>query len=220
MVLMPTFIDESGDTGHSQTSSGYFRLAALWLPSLDEATAFRESIRQLPSNRPDLHLTAGLEYKFAKTTSRADIREAFFNLALEREFAFAFCSIDKTKGYWRSAPSREQHWATATDLAVSLRSTYHASEASHPERPLRDPILVDNNEDHNFLEAIRLAFHGSRSNLHPGVAMVRNPRFRGSKADEVMQLVDMVCGATGTAIDGDTRWYDLIRSRCVGMTQL
>jgi hypothetical protein len=220
MILMPTFIDESGETGHSQTSSDYFRLAALWIPSLEEATAFRESVRQLPSARPDLHLEAGLEYKFARTASRPDIREAFFHVALRHEFAFAFCAIDKTRGYWRSAPSREQHWATATDLAVSLRGTYHAAEASHPARPLRDPILVDNNEDQNFLEAIRLAFHGLRSNLHPGVAMVRNPRFRGSKPDEVMQLVDMVCGAAGTAIDGDPRWYDSIRARCVGMTEL
>lgn len=217
---MPTFIDESGDTGHSGTSLDYFRLAALWMPSLEEATRFRESLRQLPLDRPDLHLEAGLEYKFARTASRSDIREAFFLLALQHAFVFAFCSIDKTKGHWRSAPTREQHWATATDLSASLRATYHAAEALRPERPLRDPILVDDNEDQRFLEAIRVAFHGLRSNLHPGGAMVRSPRFRGSRPDEVMQLVDMICGAVGAAIDGDTRWYDLIRSRCVGMTEL
>lgn len=217
---MPTFIDESGDTGHSQTSMAYFRLAALWVPSLEETAALRESIRQLPSNRPDLHLEAGLEYKFARTASRPDIREAFFQVSLLHEFVFAFCSIDKAKVYWQTAPSREQHWATATDLSVSLRHTYHAAEALHPERPLRDPILVDDNMDQSFLEAIRYAFHGLRSNLRPGLAMVRKPRFRDSKSDEVIQLVDMVCGAAGSAIDGDTRWYDLIRSRCIGMTTL
>jgi Protein of unknown function (DUF3800) len=219
MILMPTFIDESGDTGHAQSSSSHFRLAALWIPSLDEA-AFRESFRQLSSTRPDLHLEADQEYKFATTASRPDIREAFFHLALRHEFVFAFCSIDKTRGYWRSAPSSEQHWATATDLAVSLRNTYHTAEALHPERLLREPIFVDDNRDQDFLEAINRAFRGLRSILHPGVAMVRNPRFRGSSSDELIQLVDMVCGAAGAWIDGETRWHDLLRSRCVGMTEL
>ena len=217
---MPTFIDESGDTGHSGTSSDYFRLAAVWVPSLEQATAFRESIRQLPADRPDLHLDARFEFKFAKSGPRPDIREAFFQLALQHEFVFAFCSIDKRSDYWQRAPSSEQHWATATDLSASLRNTYHAVEAIHPERPLRESLFVDDNRDEDFLEAIDRAFRGLRSILHPGVSMVRTPRFRDSNSDDLLQFVDMVCGATGSAIDGDTRWYDLIRSRCVGMTEL
>ena len=42
---MPTLIDESGDTGHSRDSLPYFRLATVWMPDLDAATAFREAIR-------------------------------------------------------------------------------------------------------------------------------------------------------------------------------
>jgi hypothetical protein len=69
MDQMPTFIDESGDTGHSPTSLPYFRLAAVWIPSLAEANAFREAVRQLRQNRPDLHLEEDFEFKFAKTHS-------------------------------------------------------------------------------------------------------------------------------------------------------
>ena len=217
MFVMPTFIDESGETGHSQTSSPYFRLAAVWMPSLEEAEAFRESIRRLPDDRPDLYMNERVEFKFFKTHTRPDIREAFFHLALLRPFRFAFCSIDKTRGRWRNAPAHEQHWLTATDIAASLRGTYHADEATHPERPLRDPIIVDDNKDRRFLDTIQIAFQGLRSNLHPHIGMVRNPRFRGSDPDEMMQLVDMVCGASGACVDGDRRWYNLIRQRCVGM---
>jgi len=220
MDPMPTFIDESGDTGHSQSSSPYFRLAAVWIPSVEEATVFRESVRQLRHNRPDLHLEGGFEFKFAKTHSHPERREAFFQLALVHSFQFAVCAIDKTQGHWRNAPAGEQHWATATDVAVSLRSAYHEAEAAHPDRPLRDPILVDDNQDQNFLAAIRAAFRGLRSKLHPDMPMVRNPRFRGSKADEVLHLADMVCGAAGAWIDGDSTWYDLIKPRCLGLTQL
>jgi hypothetical protein len=101
-----------------------------------------------------------------------------------------------------------------------LRSTYHEAEAARPKQPLRDPILVDDNQDQNFLEAIRVAFHGLQSKLHPSIAMVRNPRFRGSKRDEVMHLTDMVCGAAGAFVDGNSTWYNLIKPRCLGLTRL
>ena len=44
-VRMPTFIDESGDTGIvAHGGKPYFRLAAVWLPDPD---AFREAVRLL-----------------------------------------------------------------------------------------------------------------------------------------------------------------------------
>lgn len=190
------------------------------MPSLDVADAFRAAVRRLRQDRPDLRIEDGYEFKFVRTHASPERRRAFFDLALAFDFRFAVCTIDKTAGHWRNSPAAEQHWATATALAVSLRSTYHAAEAAHPERPLRDPICVDNNQDRRFLAAVGTAFHGLRSRLHPGVAMVRNPRFRGSKPDEVMHLVDMVCGATGSWVDGNREWFDLICGRCLDVTRL
>jgi hypothetical protein len=40
---MPTFIDESGETGQM---SPYFRLAAVWLPTQAEVEAYRTGIQQ------------------------------------------------------------------------------------------------------------------------------------------------------------------------------
>ncbi len=212
---MPTLIDESGDTGHSRDSLPYFRLATVWMPDLDAATAFREAIRAL---RDELHLGRSLEFKFAATSSYPERRRAFFERALKHPFQFAFCGIDKTTRYWRHAPAEEQHWATATSLAVCLRPIYHGAE--QPSRPLRDDVLVDDNGDRAFLKAINRAFRGLRSQLHPNASMVAKARFRGSAADEVMQLVDMVCGAAGACLDGDSLWYDLIRERCLGLIRL
>jgi hypothetical protein len=103
---------------------------------------------------------------------------------------------------------------------VSLRRTYHAAEALQPGRPLRDPVLVDDNQDRRFLAAVGVAFRGLRSRLHPHVPMILNPRFRESGPDEVMHLVDMVCGASGAYLKGNREWHDLIRSRCVGLMSL
>lgn len=212
---MPTAIDESGDTGHAKDSLPYFRLAAIWMPSDAESNAFRESVRVLRSR---LGLPRSYEFKFARTQPHPDRRKAFFDNALNFPFRFAVCAIDKEKGRWKTAPSREQHWAAATCLAVDLRSVYHSAEI--PACPLREQIIVDDNGDKSFLKSIGVAFRGLRSRLHPSFPMTTNPRFRGSKADEVMHLVDMVCGATGAFIDGDPSWYDMVKERCVGLTRL
>lgn len=209
---MPTFIDESGETGHSRGSLPYFRLAAVWMPDRAVTDSFREDVRQL---RQRLNLGASFEFKFTRTHCHPDRAHAFFGLSLHHQFSFSVCAIDKTKGSWRNAPSREQHWAAATSLASCLRRAYH--QAERPERPLRDPILVDDNRDPKFLAAIHIAFHCLKSQLHPGLAMVLPPRFRDSQPDEVMQLVDMVCGATGAAIDGNPTWYNFIKGRCLGL---
>ena len=82
------------------------------------------------------------------------------------------------------------------------------------------PIFVDDNGDGKFLRVIGVAFRGLKSQLHPESPMVRNPRFRGSGPDEVMQLVDMVCGAAGASIAGDSSWFEMISERCEGFDRL
>lgn len=212
---MPTFLDESGDTGHARDSLPFFRLAAVWVPTLSATDAFRADVRQL---RRDLHLDGAFEFKFARTHATPDRRHAFLICALRHPFRFSFCGIDKTLGHWRTASSGEQHWATATAVSACLRSVYHETEQL--AHPLREQILVDDNGDQSFLRKITEAFRGLRSRLHPNASMVRNPRFRGSSPDEMMQLADMVCGATGAYLDGDPTWYFLIRERCLGVIGL
>lgn len=212
---MPTFIDESGDTGHGLGAKSYFRLAAVWLPSIDDAEAFRESIRKL---RRDLGRKQSYEFKFAKTGDYPDRRRRFFETALQAPFRFAVSSIDKTAPYWRTAPSHEQHWAAATAISVDMCRVYH--EAERPERPLREPVFVDQNNDRRFLDAIKTAFQSLHSQLHPGVSLVVTPKFRKSHADEVMQLADMVCGAVGASFENDNRWLDMIITKCQGITPI
>jgi hypothetical protein len=115
---MPTFIDESGDTGSIESGGKpYFHLAAVWVPTLDDVEAFQEKARRL---RSDLGLHKGYEFKFALTHSRPRDRSAFYECALSMQFRFAVASIDKTDSYWGSAGGPEQHWA----LSPSLRPYY------------------------------------------------------------------------------------------------
>jgi Protein of unknown function (DUF3800) len=215
---MPTFIDESGDTGLTRSGGKpYFRLAAVWVPSLDAAAAFRESIRQL---RRHLRLRTDYEFKFAATHSHPDRREAFFKAALAGMFRFAVCSIDKTAETWNSATGPEQHWACATTLASCLRPIYHAAEEQRGP-PLREPLVVDDNSDGNFLKIVKKAFRVLESKGRPGSALVGAVSFRKSKPEDMLQMVDMVCGAVGAYIDdGVDGWYSLIRDRDLGTIRL
>jgi hypothetical protein len=208
---MPTFIDESGDTGPcGKGGKPYFRLAAVWVPTLDVAEAFRAAVRQL---RHDNGLRTDYEFKYVKTHSQLAQRRAFLDTALQHEFRFTACSIDKTSDDWKPATGQAMHWACATALAVQLRSIYHAREEEQGP-PLREPVVVDDNEDGNFLATIKRAFRGLESRSQPGSSLVGPVTFRKSAPEEMLHLADMVCGAVGAYLDGtDLTWYRLIEKR-------
>jgi hypothetical protein len=158
--MMPTFIDESGDTGTYQASAHrFFRLAAVWVPSSEVAEAIRDEIRAV---RRSLGLRADYEFKFSKTWQHPDRRQAFFDAVLKHEFRFAFAVVDKSHEHWREASTQDIHWAAATELAATLRSTYLTAFAVRSDRkatgPLNELVIVDDNEDKQFLATIKLQF--------------------------------------------------------------
>jgi Protein of unknown function (DUF3800) len=212
---MPTFIDESGDTGPTKDGgTSYFRLAAVWVPTIGDAALFRGKIQRL---RLELGLPESFEFKFAKTHRKPELRKAFFSAALSQVFRFAVSSIDKTDIYWTSAHRHEQHWACATELAAALRTVYHQAEEGR-ESPLKEMIIVDDNADRDFLATIKRQFRGLESKRHPGSSMIGKVLFRSSLPDAMLQLVDMVCGAVGVMIDGnDAVSYDQIAERSLNI---
>src|SRR5438105_1971176 len=84
---MPTFIDESGETGRV---SPFFRLAAVWLPTQAAVEAYRSGIRQFQHAAG----LAGYEYKWSKALS-LERRIAYFQTAMNHPFRFAVASVDK-----------------------------------------------------------------------------------------------------------------------------
>jgi hypothetical protein len=219
---MPTFIDESGDTGpNPDPRSNHFRLAAVWVPSHEIAETFRESVRQV---RRDLHLRANYEFKFSQTSHYPERRRAFYQAAMRHPFQFAVSSIDKRVGNWRAAGTPAFHWASAVALAATLRPTclaaYRARVEAGYSGPLNELVVVDDNGDKRFLARIRETFRGLGRTCLPPVYLIGKVRFRGSAPDELIQLVDMVCGAAGAHLDGDSTWYNLIASRDLGILQI
>lgn len=207
---MPTFIDESGDTGDPRNGgTPYFHVAAVWVPGIDNIELFQEKIIQL---RRELGLPRTFEFKFSKTGHNLKLRKEFFTAAMSQEFRFAVSSIDKNNDL--CAASREsQHWAAATELATALRPIYHWVEDA-TNAPLKELVVVDRNEDANYLRIIKQQFRGLRSRHRPGSSMIGKVCFRDSSSHEMIQLADMICGAVGLKVErGEATWYECVAER-------
>ena len=217
---MPTFIDESGDTGADPiASSAHFRLAAVWVPTAEQAEAIRDGIRSV---RKQLKLPNLYEFKFSKTSHYPETRRVFFEAVMKFEFQFAASSIDKSGDDWLLADRHRYFRASSVALAASLRSTYlHALEARQAQgatQHLNDLVIVDDNEDAKFLGMIKETFRDLGSVFEPRRFLIGKVRFGGSKPDELIQLADMVCGAVGSHLDGNSTWFNMIESRSLGVS--
>lgn len=227
---MPTFIDESGDTGWynepKRQSAHFFRLAAVWLPDPKTADACREAIRSLHLALPVP--SSFLEFKYSWTEQRPEWRQRFLQTTLDFRFRFAIATFDKL-AIWNRRPKPEHiHYPCARALAATLRRRYALAESAIEVRPgkkvrLNEEVVVDDNQDSAFLAAVTNAFYplgiypcGTRT---PTRFLGAKPRFADSEKEELLQLADMICGAAGDYLQGRNRWFEIIRDRCDGIEQ-
>lgn len=220
---MATFIDDQGGTGWTPGSHTHFRLAAAWLPTANVGP-FKAGVQSL---RRELSLRADYEFKFSKTHNNPEWRSKFYGLALDLGLRFTACGFDKLRIRPGSVEPFTFHQVCAVALAVHLRRTYLAAEeawcaAKKKAALLCEPILVDDNKDAAMLRAIEEAFRALRSGRDPAVLLTNKPKFRDSEKDETVQLADMVTGAVGAYLDGDSTWFNVIRQndRNLGVVQL
>lgn len=214
---MPTFIDESGDTGNAVGSSPYFRLAAVWVPTLEDVGGFRASVQEL---RRQLGLNAAFEFKHATTHLYPQRRMGFLKAALAFDFRFAFTSIEKREAYWEGASRKEIQWECVTDLAACMRFIYERHELQH-SLPIRELIFVDDNGDQSFFQLVKRQFGAMRSRKFAPRSLVGKVRFRKSDDLAMIQLADMICGVAGDVMDGkSSEAFDLIHDRKVDQCEL
>jgi hypothetical protein len=73
-------------------------------------------------------------------------------------------------------------------------------------------VILEDNQDPMVLTLFREKFIALPSFIRPGTPIVKKVRFRGSGPDELIQLADMIVGAYGAFLDGETEWFDPIRN--------
>lgn len=209
---MPTFIDESGDTGTEQTSSQSFLLAAVQVPTKEVAEEMREGIRGL---RQELKLKSNFEFKFSKLKNHRLRCRRFFEQVMESPFYYLVVSLDKTTDLWRGATKNDIHLACAFHLSNCLAPVYDKLELERGEA-INEIVVLDDNQDKKFLRAVQTEICRPTSAIIRGRKHVKNVRFQHSGPDEMLQLADMVVGVTGDFLAGKSEdLYDIIKPRCL-----
>jgi hypothetical protein len=219
---MPTYMDESGDTGPRPGGSPYFRLAAVWVPTLADAEGCRASIQAV---RGEIGVGPRFEFKFAKTHRHPVTRQAFFTAVLKHPFRFVVCAYAKPLPPLPALSAAEIYWGCSVVIPSYLRMRYLNEEAARTAAlgqptALDDTVTVDDNRDRDYLAALKRGLRAMESRAKPGGKLIGKVKFKGSGPDDMIQCADMVVGAVGASLDGDHAWYDLIRDRCDGIVHM
>jgi hypothetical protein len=85
---------------------------------------------------------------------------------------------------------------------------------------LSELVVLDDNHDRKILAVVKQKFRELRSGVRAGSPLVGKVKFRGSGPQELIQFVDMVCGAVGDFLDGDVTCYNIIATRDLGITRI
>lgn len=208
---MPTFIDESGDTGFSLQGSEVFRLCAVTVPSDSEADAMRAEIG---SARTQLKRDRKFEFKFSEASRHPRVIETFLRAVTRHDFQFATVTIRKRRRERASAQSRACHILTTTALAALLRPAYSKRCDSYDAGYVPETVVADNNDDPKYLATLAAAFGSLGSIDAPPRDLVGPICFEDSKREALIQLADMICGVVGQHLEderqgkGNRDWYE------------
>jgi len=186
---MIIFIDESGDVGF-RLKRGSSKTFIIVLIIFDDELEAEETALIIKKFRRSLDKTDRFEFKFNKCSK--DIRIGFLQAVRNCKFRIRAIVIEKSKIY-------------SPILRVSKDKFYSY---------IIKEVLKNNNDTIKNAK-IRLDGHGERifrknlttylrKQLNIGdKAVIKNLRFRDSKADVLIQLADMIAGAIKRAYDSD-----------------
>ncbi len=214
---MPTFLDESGDVGPSEKSALFFRIAAVWFETDDDVQRYENAMRIL--RRETLKLPESFEFHFSKNSRKQ--REAFFEAISPHNFLFFMASFEKAKAERASLTKELIRESTIKCLVDTLRETYLLAEASKAGTAgLNEHVVFDECDDPAYEQELKRQFKSLASGRGPHKKLVRSVKPSRSRSDVRIQLVDMVCGAVRLHLGQDSRYYNAIKEKCMGIVRI
>jgi hypothetical protein len=142
-------------------------------------------------------------------------------------FPFRYAFVSTTKGVAReSLPKEELVGATVRGLTTQLAEYYHIAEWCKPQAtpttptPLNELVRYDECNDRVYRAIVEREFRRLPSLVKPGARLVRKVSPFRSRSDPRLQLADMVCGAVGRHLDGESEYRRMIRACEIGLVEL
>lgn len=195
---MIIFLDESGDAGFKlgQGSSRFFIISLVIFDSYEDAEQVAESIQAV---RNILQKSAEFKFKFSKMNDY--FRLQFLEAMRDQPFRVRSIIVDKqlltSDGLRRD---KEKFYS------YFVRQVLEHNQGSIQVAKLR----VDGSGDRGFKRAFSTYLRRELGSI------LSDCKFRDSKSDDLIQLADMVAGATRRAFDPekqDATFYDRIRHK-------
>jgi Protein of unknown function (DUF3800) len=194
------FINESGDGGlkFDWGSSDLFVCAAVVFSDAVSADACDQATNCL---RCKLQKTACFEFHFSHCSGR--IREAFLNTVNRQAFQYVGFAVDKRKLYGVGFTEPKEIYRFAVSIVCEqIRPLLNNSK-----------IVIDKNGDRAFRLGLEKEMKLQMTN-QDGSCQIKKVTMEASHSNNLIQLVDMVCGSIArSCAHQDDRFRDLIRRR-------
>lgn len=184
---MQVYLDESGDSGIKRDSSEHF-IVTLILIEDDFVEALEASIRQL---RQELHRPEGFEFHFRDCSDR--VRKAFLEAVVRHKFLYFTCVVNKSGYYAEGLPGGREFYRWVCGEVFEQAKPYL----------LEARITLDEHSERQFVQEMRNHLRWLISKEEAEVAAMRSVRSASSRASDLLQLADMVCGAVARSFRAD-----------------
>ncbi len=207
---MPTFIDESGDSGPGVKSARHFRLVAVWFSSMEDVEQYIAKIGDL---KVQMNISQDFEFHFAKISHPQRLR--FYEAVAELPFRFAFQNFDKDQ-FNRDFLDKERIIASTIEGMVRLL-TGHYLEFARSGNKVSERVIYDECNDKKYTSSLQSAFNSISSHSEETRKFIKSVKPGKSKSDLRIQLADMICSATCRHLDGDNSYFDSFRGKAIGI---
>jgi hypothetical protein len=185
---MVVFIDESGCPGIKlgKGSTPYFTVTMLVFEDHDEALRCEAGIVEL---RRALRLPDYFEFHFNKLCH--DYREAFLRKVAAFESFYFSITINKAKLFGEGFKYPDSFYKWVCGLLFENAKPY-LSNAS---------VVIDGSGGRQFRTQLS-AYLRKRVNTKGGPELIRKVKIQDSRSNDLLQMVDMICGAVARCYSG------------------
>ena len=195
--------------GRGRVLPPQFRLAAVWFESNELVQSFTDGIAAL---RIELGLSAGSEFHFTHLNGRR--RAEFFKAIASHRFSFAFSAFEKS-AFKRKTPTKDLiREETVGGLVKHMREWYLIAKACKDGTAgLGERIVYDVCDDPSYAKILKAQFRSLSSGRGTNKKLIGDVNPRKAKRDSYIQLADMVCGAVGRHLTGESDYYNLFKHK-------
>ena len=201
---MLVFVDESGDPGLQldRGSSKYFIVTLVLFEEDDEAEAADQRIALL---RRELRIASNFEFHFSE--NKAAIRLAFLTAIEPYDFFYFGIVINKEKLFGEGFKFKESFYKYTCGLVFENAKQY-LNQAT---------IIFDGSGSKDFRRQLHRYLKRKINDKDKSYSYIKKVKIQDSSNNNLIQMVDMLCGAVRRSFRSDTKqdqqYRDIIRHR-------